>query len=419
MPLSTAAPAACIDATRPSALWSLWGMTLVERQLREAARLGVEMALVRVSAQTEEAAQLLRPDYAALFDLEPIFVRAADPAAVRQALAELEQPVLFLQGDVVYDDRVLTHLIESGPDSAVRGSQAEAVYLSVEALRAEDGPDSSEAQAAGSSTEPGLPGEASVRTASLVDLGAYVPALRLTMPPFMVRISDPEQLAEVDRLMYRRTFKGVIDAVALYGYYHLVRWVTRQLSRTTFTPDLFTVLSILAIWGAIPCFATGHLIGGIALAWVGVLLDSVDGKLARLTLHLSDTMGSIEHITAMPGLGLWFVALGWHLTDGSLLTPTPAALTCWAMVICFLFDKLVSGSFRAITGRELFDYRPIDAAFHLVAARRNIHLLILTVGVVIGAIGPAFAAVTGWMAATLLFHLLRFGWAVLATEGSE
>ena len=393
-------------------------MSLVERQLREVARLGVEMALVRVSAETEEAAQYLRPDYAELFDLEPIFVRAADPCAVHQALAELEQPVLFLQGDVVYDDRVLTHLVESGPNHAVRGIQAEAVYLGEEAVRANANPFLSEASAAGPPAEPGLPDWASVRTVSLDDLDEYVPALRLTMPPFMVRISDPAQLPEADRLMYRRTFKGVIDAVALYGYYHLVRWVTRQLSRTMLTPDLFTVLSMLAIWGAIPCFATGHLVSGVALAWAGVLLDSVDGKLARLTLHLSDTMGSIEHLTAMPGLGLWFVALGWHLTGGALLTPSPAAFTCWAMVACFLLDKLVSGSFRSITGRELFDYRPIDAVFHLVAARRNIHLLILTLGVVVNAVDAAFAALTGWMAATLLFHLVRFGWGVLAAEDS-
>ena len=418
MPLSSTALAVCIDATRPAALWRLWGMSLMERQLREVARLGADTALVRVSSATGDAARYLRPDYARLYDLEPTFVPGEDRAGLQRSLAELERPVLYLQGDVVYDDRVLAHLLGSGPNHAVRGTEAEAVYLGEEAVRAGTLAPSIEAAPDETPSPPGLPEAPPVQTTSLDDLDAYVPALRLTMPPFMVRLVDPAQLPQVDRLMYRRAFKGVIDAVALYGYYHLVRWVTRQLSRTTLTPDLFTVLSILGIWGAIPCFATGHLAGGVLLAWGGVLLDSVDGKLARLTLHLSDTMGSIEHITAMPGLGLWFVALGWHLTGGDLLSASPAALTCWGMVVCFLADKVVTGGFRSLTGRELFDYRPIDAAFHLVAARRNIHLLILTIGLLVGAVGTSFAVVTGWMAATLFLHLIRFGWGLLASQDS-
>jgi len=416
MPLSSTALAVCIDATRPAALWRLWGMSLMERQLREVARLGADAALVLVSPATEDAVQHLRPDYAKLTNLEPTFVPSTDPSAVLQPLVELGRPVLFLQGDVVYDDRVLSHLVGSGPNHAVRGAETEAVYVGKEDVGAHCEARLTGIASTGTPAPPGQLEPATVQTTRLDELDAYVPALRLTMPPFMVRLSDPAQLPQVDRLMYRRTFKGVIDAVALYGYYHLVRRVTRQLSRTTLPPDLFTVLSILGIWGAIPCFAAGHLAGGVILAWVGVILDSVDGKLARLTLHLSDTMGNIEHIAAMPGLGLWFVALGWHLTGGALLTPSPAAWTCAGMLVCFLADKVVTGGFRSLTGGELFDYRPIDAAFHLVAARRNIHLLILTLGVLVDDVGTAFAAVTGWMAATLFFHLIRFGWGVLASD---
>ena len=242
------------------------------------------------------------------------------------------------------------------------------------------------------------------------ELDPYVPSLRLTMAPYMVRLTSADQIRSLDHLMYHRCFKGVIDAVARYGYYHLVRWITRGLSRTSLPPNLFTLLSVLGIWGAIPCFALGHVGAGVVVAWAAVLLDSIDGKLARLTLHLSEAMGRFEHIAAMPGLGLWYAALGWHYSGGDLFSARPGALAGWVLLGSFLADKIASGWFRRLFGKELFDYRPVDAAFHLVACRRNTALLILTLGLATGTDAGAFAILTGWMGATLVFHAIRFAW---------
>jgi len=142
----------------------------------------------------------------------------------------------------------------------------------------------------------------------------------------------------------------------------------------------------------------------------------VDGKLARLTLQLSDTMGDFEHIAAMPGLGLWLLALGWHLSDGHLSQVSTESVACAVLLLTFLADKAASGTFRSLVGRELFDYRPADAAFHLIAARRNIHLAFLTVALPFGAARTAYLAMAGWMTATLAFHLVRYAW-VLLTDG--
>ena len=79
--------------------------------------------------------------------------------------------------------------------------------------------------------------------------------------------------------------------------------------------------------------------------------------------------------------------------------------------------KIASGLFRRRFGREIFDYRRSDALFHLVAARRNIHLLLLTVGVALDRPEVAFAAMAAWMVATLLFHASRYGWAAFADRG--
>ena len=160
----------------------------------------------------------------------------------------------------------------------------------------------------------------------------------------------------------------------------------------------------------VPCFVLGHLGWGVLVAWCGVLLDSVDGKLARLTLQLSDAMGAFEHIAAMPGLGLWYAALGWHFSAGALFTTHPMALATWALLGVFLLDKIATGSFKKLYGRELFDYAPVDAAFHLIAGRRNTSLLLLTLGLVFDRAAESFALIGLWTALTLLFHLGRFAW---------
>jgi hypothetical protein len=121
-------------------------------------------------------------------------------------------------------------------------------------------------------------------------------------------------------------------------------------------------------------------------------------------------MGAIEHVSAMPGLGLWYVAVGWYLSDGQLLQATSVVLATWILLAAFLLDKVVSGSFKALFGAEIFDYRRIDALFHLVAGRRNMSLLMLTVGWVTGRVEESFFAVAGWTVATLVFHGLRLLW---------
>lgn len=402
-------PTLCIDATRGAAGWRLWGMSLAERLLREGSRRGLRRAVICVTPVTAAPVARFRPDLDRLHPQQRRLVEVAGSPEARRWLADhVEGPVLFLEGDAVVDDRVLDHLLAAGPGCLVRGEGAGAAHLPSAALLA---------QPAGGGPwdpDPGAP----LRVVEAGDLGPYVPELRLTMAPFLIRLADPRQLGPIDRLMFHRTFKGVIDVVARYGYYHLVRFLTRGLSRTTVPPNLLTLLSVLGVWAAVPCFAAGRLGAGILCAWAGVLLDSVDGKLARLTVNRSEAMGALEHAAAIPGLGLWFAALGWHLTEGQLLTPSPAATACWTLVAAFLLDKLFTGGFKALFGYELFDARPFDAVFHLVAARRNVHLLILTIGAGLGAAAAAFQVMAWAMAATLVVHALRFAW-IAATGARE
>ena len=56
-------------------------------------------------------------------------------------------------------------------------------------------------------------------------------------------------------------------------------------------------------------------------------------------------MGDFEHVAAMPGLGLWFLATGWHLSGGQLFAGDSIALGTWSLMALFLADKISSGLF--------------------------------------------------------------------------
>jgi hypothetical protein len=408
---------AWIDATRPAAGRWLWGMTPVERQIRELARLGVARVVIWVSEESAESVHRLRGDLRRLYQVDLDFRTATSTEQLYRALTEAEEDLLLLEGEGVYDERILAHLLCQGPGVGVMDREGvSGFHLQRDQARRLGGVLQQESLP--EKTAP-LWADLGVAICSPDELEHYVPSLRLTMAPLAVRVPAAEDFRSIDHLMYRRTFKGVIDAVARYGYYHLVRWLTRQLCRTELTPNLFTLLSVFSIWGAVPCFAVGHFGAGVLVAWVGVILDSVDGKLARLRLHLSDAMGAFEHIAAMPGLGLWYAATGWHLTEGKLLALDGWALVTWVLLAAFLLDKCITGGFKAIFGKELFDYRPLDAAFHLVAARRNISLALMTLGALVGHLEPAFAATAAWTLATLAFHLLRFVWIGLTRSEEE
>ncbi|MBM3277347.1 MAG: CDP-alcohol phosphatidyltransferase family protein [Candidatus Handelsmanbacteria bacterium] len=401
-----------IDARQPASGWGLWGMNLVERQLRQAALGGFSRARIWVSPASRQEVLRLRGDLESLYPFQLEVLPAPDQAALSESLAQAAEPVLLLQGDLVGDDRLISHLVKAGPGAALAEGEAALAYLSPQQARGLASHWGEEVSLAGALAAAGL------KPRRPAELDPYVPSLRLTMPPYLRRVRRPEELRALDHLLYHRTFKEVIDAIARYGYYHLVRWTTRQLSRTALPPNLFTGLSILAIWAAIPCFALGELGVGALCAWLGVILDSVDGKLARLTLHLSEGMGRLEHLSATPGLGLWFLALGWHCSGGELLSDTPMALATWALLGAFVLDKVVSATFAKRQGRELFDYRPLDAAFHLVAARRNVSLLQLSAGALLGEPHLALVLMAAWMLCTLAFHAGRWAWAELAPTAS-
>jgi phosphatidylglycerophosphate synthase len=172
------------------------------------------------------------------------------------------------------------------------------------------------------------------------------------------------------------------------------------------TPNQVTAVSILCSFAAIPFFAAGWMGTGLVLAWIFVIADSLDGKLARLTVRLSKTAGHADHFTSPLFEACYYLAWGWHLSGGSFSGPAAQA-GIWLFGF-FGLDRIVTSIFGLRFGRSLLDYDVPDARFHKVAARRNINFFIMTLGVVSGRPSTALYVITAWMGVTLLWHMYRF-----------
>ena len=230
-----APPQIWIDATEPSAGRQLWGMTLVERQVREMALRGGVHFRIYVTPQTAERAAAMRPDLHRLYQVEIETVEVAAGCDMFSQLYRADGGLILLAGDAVYDGRVLDYLMDRGSGHAVMEEARGALFLASEEAE-------QLAVQAGKWSEALAWAIDHQNTCSTADLDPYVAALRLHMPAYIYHLHAKESAKTLDHLMYKRTFKGAIDGVARYGYYHLVRWITRRLASGTSAPNAYTCL---------------------------------------------------------------------------------------------------------------------------------------------------------------------------------
>lgn len=342
-------------------------MTLCERLLRQLDAAGAEGALLRLPPGVDWRARLRR-DFSGRL-----------PIVETDRAPDAREPLLVLDAATVYDRRVLDHLLRARANLRLSDGSAEVVGA----------------------------GDAPPETLALADLAAYVPKIRQYQTPYALPVRDRLDLGHAERATFAAAYKGVTDVVTRYLYPRLVFAIVRALAPTRVTPNQVTALSMVLSFGAIPVFFLGHVGWGLAMGLVMSVLDSVDGKLARLTLRESKAGNFMDHGSDFVYLLLWLVAVGLRFAG----VETTVVLT-----LAWLGDRGVLGLFEILRGRELSDYRPVDAAFRLVHLRRNVFLLILATGVVAGSVRGAVLATTAWVIAGLLFHVARFAWIVLTDE---
>jgi phosphatidylglycerophosphate synthase len=301
--------------------------------------------------------------------------------------------VLLARADAVLDERVAKALIGSGELLLVaredgRDLPAAAVIASVRA-----------AEAAAWLNGGAAPAGLAPRTAEEL-VPAYTAELRKLAPP-MLRIATPERAEQIERALFDAAYKGVTDFVTKYAWPPLAFRVVRWCARAGITPNAVTIVSWALVVFAFVAFWRGAFGAGLAAAWAMTFLDTVDGKLARVTLNSSPFGHWLDHGLDIAHPPFWWAAWAHGL---GLALGSPLALV---VVGGYVVGRLVEGVFILAFDFETHSWRPLDSFFRLITARRNPNLVLLSAFTLAGSAALGFAAVAWWTACSIVFHCVR------------
>ncbi len=240
--------------------------------------------------------------------------------------------------------------------------------------------------------------------------------LRKRDRPFVLPL-DPANPTPVERAAYDASYKGVTDVLTLYLWRRLAFHLTRWAARAGMTPNQVTLV------GAILCVATfffwlyGHYWPGVATAFGFMVLDTVDGKLARCTGQSSKWGNIFDHGLDLVHPPFWW----WAWAEGLNYHDDPfeivyEVLIVLAIVIGYVVQRVIEGIFMRKFGMHIHVWRPIDSKFRLVTARRNPNMVILVGSLIFWRPDMGLELVAFWTLVSLIFHAVRLAQANAAFE---
>lgn len=236
-------------------------------------------------------------------------------------------------------------------------------------------------------------------------LEPYIPNLRRTLRPYWTPTVEPAERERAAGMLLDATQKGVLDFPARYLHPLPENFLVRLFSPTPITPNQITICTGLIGFHATWLFAIGSYAPAILIAMLVNVLDGVDGKLARVKLLASRFGDRLDHILDVLFEFSWYLGIGWGLSGGGP-DGMPFRLAV-GLIVIMLGARGMSGVYMRVSGMQIHDHRSFDRAFRLVAGRRNIYVMMLVVGLVLGRFPEAFTLCFAWGAGTLLVYSAR------------
>jgi phosphatidylglycerophosphate synthase len=311
--------------------------------------------------------------------------------------------VLLMRGDYLFEDRTIADLLRQ-PGVVITASGAERG----EAVVAAHVPARDAAVARvvleGTGHPSMIPGVVIQSPESLST--AFVRKLHKAAPP-VVLPAWPERAAALERHLFDGSYKGVTDLVTKWVWPGPARAVTRLCARFGIPPNAVTAVSFVLVVLVTLLFAAGRFGTGLALAWLMTFLDTVDGKLARVTVTSTPFGHYFDHSIDSVHPPIWYFAWAWGVTGGVPGIWSLAPLLA-AILVAYVAGRLIETVFKHFVGGcSIFTWRPFDSYFRLILARRNPNLLLLTGFYLAGFPGAGLTAVAIWTVLSSLVLIVR------------
>jgi phosphatidylglycerophosphate synthase len=232
-------------------------------------------------------------------------------------------------------------------------------------------------------------------------------ALRKRETPFLQPLR-PDTVRAIERASYFGAYKGVTDILTKYLWPEWALVLTRISARLGLTPNMITTIGAVLCVVATVCFAQGQYMLGMALGLGFMVLDTVDGKLARCTITSSAWGNVFDHGMDLvhPPFWWWFWATGlahWGLAyDDATFWWVQSAIQGGYVV-----QRLIEGAFISRFGMHIHVWRKFDSQFRLITARRNPNMVILFAATVFARPDIGLVLVAWWTAISCLVHAVR------------
>lgn len=247
----------------------------------------------------------------------------------------------------------------------------------------------------------------------------YNDQLRKLESPFVERLTLDTRRA-IERRCYFGAYKGVTDILTKYLWPEWALVLTRIAARLGLSPNMVTGIGAILCVIATICFFKGAYWTGLGLGLIFMILDTVDGKLARCTITSSWWGNIFDHGIDLIHPPIWWYAWGVGLGSAGLALSDQLFWTIMAVVlVCYVAQRLIEGAFIGAFGMHIHVWRKFDSDFRLVTARRNPNMVILFASLLVGRPDVGLIALAVWTLVSLIVHIVQLLQAFAARARGE
>lgn len=405
-----------IDAALCGRIPKIFGLTLVERHLQALKRALPRPTRVVVDLGSDGLKPAIDSSLDEAFTIE--WRQATGDFAARLGTFLREagaEPILLLDGATLPDARLhasLTGLADSvavmAPKDQERATmiRLEPGLLMGQAVEAEDL----------YALADKLVSAGTVRSYGKEEFNGFIRKLRRTIPYYMFRVETADKAAKVEKFMFWSNYKGSTDFFTRYVYPPLVWISVGPLARARVHPNAVTIFSIILALGAIPVWAIGETWSfwtGFAMAYGMSVLDSVDGKLARLTFTDSRLGNFLDHGLDMVHPPFWYLSWAYGIGLAGLGWSSPLGIATILVMVFYVVDRLILKVYPSYFQRAFHTHSKLDGRMRTFIARRNITLPMFIIGYALGLATEAFYLIVAWQILTAAYHGVRTFWIIV------
>jgi hypothetical protein len=323
------------------------------------------------------------------------------------------EQVLFLCADHLFDARVLSALVQTQSNLILNSNSDQIVAINI-------------ADGNASNVLADFLGEGSGNAISVFPHYS-LNDLNLEFQQKNLKKKDAPYVLFINRFNYKileselfsGSYKGVTDLVTKWVWPAPASWATHLCVRIGLSPNHVTLISLVFAVLAGVAFWFGNYGIGLMMGWIMTFLDTVDGKLARVTVTSSRLGDVLDHGLDIIHPPLWYMAWGIGLSTVSISAPGVEVLI-WLMFIGYIGGRICEGIFQFFVGSfDIFIWRKFDSFNRLITARRNPNLILLTGSWMINQPDLGFLSVVIWhlISTAILAIRVALGWRVRQRHG--